>query len=110
LPLYLYGSLTRRRSRRRLEQATHRNVAVRWLLKKRRREHKTIADFRTHNRKPLRQVCRTLTLLCKKLALFGAALGAIDGRPFRAVHAQERTCTQDQRKKLSAQLDERVEA
>jgi transposase len=110
LKLSLYGYLNRLRSRRRLEQATHRHVEVMWLLKKLRPDHKTIADCRTNNLQPLRQVCRTLTLLCKKLDLFGAALVAIDGSKFRAVNAKELHVTQDKLKKLLAQSDERVEA
>jgi transposase len=110
LKLYLYGYLYRLRSSLRLEQETHRNVEVMWLLKKLRPDHKTIADFRKNNLKPIRQVCRTFTLLCKKLDLFGAELVAIEGSKFRAVNAKERNFTPDQLKKLLAQIDERVEA
>jgi transposase len=66
-----------------------------------------MANFRKHNREPLRQVCRTCTRLCKRLELFGAELVAIDGRQCRAVHSKERHVTQDQRKKLIAQIDAR---
>jgi transposase len=109
LKLYLYGYLYRLRSSRRLEQETHRNIALLWLLKKLRPDHKTIADFRKNNLKPLRQVCRTFTLLCKKLDLFGAELIAIDGSKFRAVNAKERNFTKDKLTKLLAQIDERIE-
>src|SRR5262249_11890589 len=50
--LSLYGYLYRLRSSRRLEQETHRNVELMWLLKKLRPDHKTIADFRKNNLKP----------------------------------------------------------
>jgi len=49
LKLYLYGYLYRLRSSRRLEQETHRNVELLWLLKKLRPEHKTIAKCRHDN-------------------------------------------------------------
>src|SRR5262249_18004557 len=55
------------------------------------------------------QVCRTFTLLCKKLDLFGAELIAIDGSKFRAVNAKERNFTKDKLTKLLAQIDERIE-
>jgi transposase len=106
----LYGSLDRLRSSRRLEQETHRNIELLWLLKKLRPDHKTIADFRKNNLKPVREVCRTFTLLCKKLDLFGAELVAIDGSKFRAVNAKERNFTKDKLTKLIVQIDERVEA
>lgn len=110
LKLYLYGYLYRLRSSRRLEQETQRNVELLWLLKKLRPDHKTIANFRKNNLEPLRQVCRTFTLLCKKLDLFGAELVAIDGSKFRAVNSKERNFTPDKLKKLIGQIDERVDA
>src|SRR5499426_3630527 len=103
LKLYIYGYLYRLRSSRRLEQETHRNVELMWLLKKLRPDHKTIADFRKNNLKPIRQVCREFTLLCKQLDLFGAELVAIDGSKFRAVNAKERNFTQDKLTKPIAQ-------
>jgi transposase len=107
---YLYGDLYRLRSSRRREQETHRHGDVLWLLKKLRPAHKPIADFRQPNRKPIRQLCRTLTRLGTKLALGGADLVASDGSKCRAVHAQERHCTQDQLTQSIAPLAERVEA
>ena len=64
-----------------------------WLLKQLRPDHKTMANFRKHHLEPLRQVCCTFTLLCKKLDLFGAELVAIDGSQFRAVNPQARNST-----------------
>jgi transposase len=81
-----------------------------WLLKTLRPDHKTIADFRKHTLMPIRQVCRTFTLLCKPLDLVGAELIALDGSTFRAVNAKERTFTQAKLTKLIAQIDERVKA
>jgi transposase len=46
LRLYLYGYLHRIRSSRRLEQETHRNVELMWLLRRLTPDFKTIADFR----------------------------------------------------------------
>jgi transposase len=110
LKLYLYGHLSRLRSRRRLGQETPRHVELLWLLKKRRPDHKPIANFRRRNLGPLRQVCRTVTLLCTKLDLCGAESVAIDGSKFRAVNAKERTFTRDKLKKLIVQIDARVPA
>jgi transposase len=109
LKLYIYGYLYRLRSSRRLEQETHRNVELMWLLKKLRPDHKTIADFRKNNLKPLRQVCREFTLLCKQLDLFAGALVAIDGSKFKAVNAKERNFTSDKLTRLLQQIDQRVE-
>lgn len=81
-----------------------------WLLKKLRPEHKTIADFRKNNLKPLRQVCREFTLLCKQLDLFAGELVAIDGSKCKAVNAKERNFTRDKLTKLLQQIDQRVES
>ena len=110
LKLDLYGSLDRLRSSRRLEQATHRNVELMWLLKKLRPDHKTIADFRKHNLKPLRQVCRECTVVCQQLDLCAGPLVAIDGSKCKAVNAKERNFTSDKLKNLLQQIDQRVEA
>lgn len=109
LKLYIYGYLYRLRSSRRLEQETHRNVELMWLLKKLRPDHKTIADFRKHNLAPLRQVCREFTVLCKQLDLFAGELIAIDGSKFKAVNAKERNFTQDKLTTLLQQIDQRSE-
>ena len=109
LKLYIYGYLYRLRSSRRLEQETHRNVELMWLLKKLRPDHKTIADFRKHNLVPLRQVCREFTVLCKQLDLFAGELVAIDGSTCKAVNAKARHFTADKLQHLLQQLDQRVE-
>ena len=107
--LYIYGYLYRLRSSRRLEQETHRNVELMWLLKKLGPDHKTIADFRKNNLGPLRQVCREFTVLCKQLDLFAGALVAIDGSKFKAVNAKERNFTPAKLAKRLQQIDQRVE-
>lgn len=90
LRLYLYGYLHRLRSSRKLEQETHRNVELIWLLRRLRPDFKTIADFRRENPQGLKAVCREFTLLCKHLDLFGGELVAIDGSKFRAVNSKQR--------------------
>lgn len=78
LRLYTYGYLNRVRSSRLLERETQRNVEVMWLTGKLTPDFKTIADFRKDNLSALKDGCREFTLLCKKLALFGGELIAVD--------------------------------
>jgi transposase len=80
-----------------------------WLLKKRRPDHQTMADFRKNNLKPIRQVCREFTWLCKQLDLFSGELVAIDGSKFKAVNAKECHCTRDKLQRLLGQINQRVE-
>jgi transposase len=110
LKLYSYGYLNKIRSSRKLEQETHRNVELMWLLCKLKPDFKTIADFRKDNAKALRQVCREFTVLCKKLDLFGRELIAIDGSKFKAVNSKDRNCSEKKLKQLLEQLNAKIDA
>jgi len=105
LRLYLYGYLHRIRSSRRLEQETHRNVELMWLLRRFTPDHKTIADFRRDHPHAVKGVCREFTLLCRQLDLFGGELLAIDGSKFRAVNARERSFTPAKLATLQREID-----
>lgn len=108
LKLYLYGYLHRIRSSRRLEQETHRNVELIWLLRHLHPDFKTIADFRKDNLKGLKAVCRQFTLLCQKLELFGGELIAIDGTKMRAVNSRDQNFNESKLEELIARADARL--
>ena len=108
LRLYLYGYLHRIRSSRRLEQETHRNVELMWLLRGLRPDFKTIADFRRDHAEALKGVCREFILLCKRLDLFGGELLAIDGSKFRAVNARDRSYTAARLAKLQGDIERTI--
>jgi transposase len=110
LKLYVYGYLNKVRSSRQLEQLTHRNIEVMWLLCKLQPDFKTIADFRKENTQALKNVCREFTLLCKKLNLFGSELVAIDGSKFSAVNHNSRCYTKEKLQRLIKEIDEKIEA
>jgi len=108
LRLYLYGYLHRIRSSRRLEQETHRNVELMWLLRRLTPDFKTIADFRRDHPAALKGVCREFLLLCKRLDLFGGELLAIDGSKFRAVNGRDRSYTAPRLAELTRQIDRTI--
>jgi len=108
LRLYLYGYLHRIRSSRRLEQETHRNVELMWLLRRLTPDFKTIADFRRDHPKALKGVCRECILLCRRLDLFGGELLAIDGSKFRAVNARDRSYTPARLATLQRDIDRTI--
>ena len=108
LRLYIYGYLHRLRSSRRLEQETHRNLELIWLLRRLTPDFKTVADFRRDNPQPLTAVCREFTLLCKRLDLFGGELVAIDGSKFKAVNSKQRHFTRETLERLRAGIDARI--
>ena len=102
LKLYIYGSLNRIQSSRRLERETQRNVELMWLTGRLMPDFKTIANFRKDNSKATRGVCRQFVVLCQQLGLFGENLVAIDGSKFKAVNNRDRNFT-------SAKLKRRME-
>lgn len=108
LRLYLYGYLHRIRSSRRLEQETHRNVELMWLLRRLAPDFKTIADFRRDHSKAVKGVCREFILLCRRLDLFGGELLAIDGSKFRAVNARDRSYTPARLATLQRDIDRTI--
>lgn len=108
LRLYLYGYLHRIRSSRRLEQETHRNVELMWLLRGLRPDFKTIADFRRDHPAALKGVGREFVLLCRRLELFGGELLAIDGSKFRAVNARDRSYTPARLATLQRDIDRTI--
>ena len=108
LKLYIYGYLNRLRSSRLLERETRRNVELMWLLKKLTPDFKTIADFRKDNLQPIQKVCRTFTLLCKELELFGGELVAIDGSKFKAVNNRKRNFTDEKLTKALRHIDQKI--
>jgi transposase len=108
LRLYLYGYLHRIRSSRRLEQETHRNVELMWLLRRLRPDFKTIADFRRDHPAALKGVGREFVLLCRRLDLFGGELLAIDGSKFRAVNARDRSYTPARVAKLQRDIERTI--
>ena len=64
LKLYIYGYLNRVQSSRQLEREAGRNVEVMWLTGRLVPDHKTIADFRKDNGRPIRKVCAEFVALC----------------------------------------------
>jgi transposase len=108
LRLYLYGYLQRVRSSRMLEAECHRNVEVLWLLGKLAPDHKTIADFRKDNRKPLQGVARQFTVLCRKLELFGGQLAGIDGTKLAAVNSKDANFNEKKLNELIARAEARI--
>src|SRR6476620_7183436 len=108
LKLYIYGYLNRIRSSRLLEREAQRNIEVMWLLKKLMPDFKTIADFRKDNLQPIQKVCRTFTLLCKQLGLFGGELVAIDGSKFKAVNSRKRNFNDKKLTQALEQIDAKI--
>lgn len=108
LKLYIYGYMHRIRSSRRLEDESKRNIEVIWLLKKLSPDHKTIARFRSDNKKPLRNVFRDFVKLCMKMGLYGKEIVAVDGSKFKAVNSRERNFNEEKLKERLSNLETKI--
>ena len=108
LKLYIYGYLNRIQSSRRLEQETHRNVELMWLLGRLQPDFKTIADFRKDNGKAIQQSCRELVEIFRKLGMFSQSIVAIDGSKFKAVNAKQRNDTQGSMKRRIERTEKHI--
>lgn len=109
LKLYIYGYVNEIRSSRKLERETKRNVELMWLMRKLKPDHKTIANFRSANRKALKEVFRQFTRLCRELNLYGRELVGIDGSKFRAVNGKERNFSEAKLNKRLQWIEEKIE-
>ena len=108
LKLYIYGYLNRVQSSRRLEREAGRNVEVMWLTGRLAPDHKTIADFRKDNGRPIRQVCARFVALCRTMGLLTQASVAIDGSKFKAVNNRDKNFTRAKMDRRMAQIEESV--
>ena len=108
LKLYIYGTLNRVRSSRRLEAETRRNIEVIWLVRHLKPDFKTIADFRRENRAAFRAVFREFVVLCRGLDLFGRELLAVDGTRIKAVNNKDRNFTRGALATFIREADEKL--
>lgn len=107
--LYLYGYENGIRSSRKLERETHRNVEAMWLMNGLKPDHKTIAEFRRQNIRPIQKLFHEFMRLCKSWDLIGGDLIAVDGTKIKASNNKKMNYS---RKKLDARLlhiDEQIQ-
>ena len=99
--LYLYGYENGIRSSRKLEIETHRNIEVMWLMNNLKPDHKTIAEFRRQNIRPIQKLFHEFVRLCKSWDMIGGELIAVDGTKIKASNNKKMNFS---RKKLDARL------
>lgn len=102
LKLYFYGYFNGIRSSRRLERECVRNIEVRWLLGNLTPNYHTIADFRKHNPKALKNCFKLYTLFLQDIGLIAGKTLAADGSKFRASNSKKNNYSQS---KVDRQLD-----
>lgn len=101
LKIFLYGYLNRITSSRRLEQETHRNLELIWLIGNLRPDFKTIADFRRDNPKLISRLCKDIRSLIKSMGLINTDSIAIDSTKLKANASQDMQSRSDILERLS---------
>jgi hypothetical protein len=109
LPKPVYGYLNRIQSSRRLERECQRNVELMWLTGRLAPDFKTIADFRRHSGKGIRNACRQFVMICRELKLLAHASVAVDGSKFKAVNNRDRNFTPHKLEQRMRQAEESIE-
>lgn len=103
---YSYGI----RSSRKLERATHHNVAFIWLTGGLRPDHKTIANFRKNNKGALKKILKQCVKLCITLGLIEGNTLFADGTKIRANASVKNTWTKEKCEKYLQHIDRHIES
>lgn len=110
LKLLIYGYATGTVSSRKLEQATHRDVAVRMLVADQHPDYRSIARFRARHLDALAELFVQALRLCKKAGLVKMGALAIDGTKLRANASRHKAMSYERMGKAEAQLEEEIAA
>lgn len=109
LKLYLYGYLQGIRSSRRLETELYRNNEAIWLLRGLQPDHKTVAEFRRKNPKPLQKVFRQFVNMLDGWELLGKELFAIDGSKIKASNNKKQNFSKKKLEDRLRRIDEKID-
>lgn len=90
---------------RRIERATHRDVAVRFIAADTHPDHDTIATFRRENAEAFAAAFAEVVLLAQELKLLKLGMVSIDGTKIDANASKIRSVRYDRAKALRDQLD-----
>lgn len=108
--LFLYGYMNHIGSSRQLETECRRNLEAMWLMAQLTPDHKSIAEFRRINVKPLQGACAQFTGFLREAELIGgeAPLVAVDGSRFKASAAKSSLLNAEQLAKERARVERQV--
>ena len=107
--LLLYGYCRGIVSSRKIERATHEDVAFRYLAADQHPDHDTIADFRQTHLQSLASLFTQALRLCDKAGLIKLGHVAIDGTKLKANASKHKAMSYDRMTEKEQQLREEVE-
>lgn len=109
LKLYIYGYKHGVRTSRKLEHACKVNVELWWLLKGQTPSARTIAAFRTENKKAFRNAFRHFVLLLKDWDLISGETIAIDSFKIRAQNSLKNNFNQNKIERHIQYIDSKID-
>ena len=109
MKLLVYGYSYGWRSSRKLERAIHHNVSFMWLMDGLKPDHKTIAKFRSDNKKSLQKVLKQCAKICIALNLIEGNCLFLDGSKIRANASINKTKSKTWLEKRDKVLEKRIE-
>lgn len=108
LKLYIYGYLNRVRTSRRLENECTRNIEMMWLMHNLQPSARTIAYFRSDNKRAFKLAFRQFITLTRKWDLIEGELLATDGSKLRAVNSKKNNYNENKIAFHFRRIDERI--
>ena len=109
LKLLLYSYSYGIRSSRKIERACYHNLSFIWLTGGLKPDHKTIAEFRRNNKKPLKNVFKQCVRFCLKCDLIEGNVLFVDGTKIRANASIKNTYTNEKCTKMLSKIDKRID-
>lgn len=110
LALLIYGYANGIFSSRRLERATYRDVAVRFIAANSHPDHDTIATFRRANQPAIERAFAEVLLLAREVGLLRLGVVSLDGTKMDANASKIRSLRYDRAQELRAQLQADIRA
>ncbi|MCA1698354.1 MAG: IS1182 family transposase [Actinobacteria bacterium] len=110
LKLMIYGYANGVCSSRKLEQATHRDVAVRMLCAGQQPDYRSIARFRARHLEALSELFVQALRLCAQAGLVKLGTLALDGTKLRANASRHKAMSHARMVKAEAQLEQEIAA
>jgi transposase len=108
LKLYIYGYSNRIRTSRKLEWECIRNVELMWLMQNLQPSARTIAYFRSDNKRALKLAFRQFITLTVKWDLVEGELLASDGSKLRAVNSKKNNYSENKIAFHFQRIDEKI--
>lgn len=108
LKLYIYGYSNRIRTSRKLEWECIRNIELMWLMRNLQPSARTIAYFRSDNKRALKLAFRQFITLTVKWDLVEGELLASDGSKLRAVNSKKNNYNENKIAFHFRRIDEKI--